>query len=127
MPTRDNASDPWDQVLVDIVTYTYHYQIESPRAWFHARTAMIDALGCAMESQHASAECRTLLGPYVPGTLVQNGCKVPGTTFQLDPIKGAFDLGASIRYLDHNDAIAGAEAGHPSGNSYMRLVGRTLL
>lgn len=32
-------------------------------------------------------------------------------------MKGAFDLGAMIRYLNHNDALAGADWGHPSGKN----------
>lgn len=44
-----------------------------------------------------------------------DGFRVPGTGFQVDPVKGAFDLGVLIRYLDHNDALGGAEWGHPSG------------
>jgi len=34
----------------------------------------------------------------------------------MDPVKGAFDFGSLIRYLDHNDAYPGAEWGHPSDN-----------
>jgi 2-methylcitrate dehydratase len=41
---------------------------------------------------------------------------VPGTSFQLDPVKAAFDLGAMIRWLDYNDTWLAAEWGHPSDN-----------
>ena len=57
-----------------------------------------------------------MLGPVVAGTTVPNGFRLPGTSHQLDPVKGAFDLGTLIRYLDHNDAFPGAEWGHPSDN-----------
>ena len=45
-----------------------------------------------------------------------NGTKVPGTPFQLDPVNGAFNIGAMIRWLDYNDCWLAAEWGHPSDN-----------
>lgn len=72
-------------------------------------------MGCAIETASKSDECRKLLGPAVPDTIVPDGFRVPGTKLQMDPVKGAFDMGALIRYLDHNDALGGAEWGHPSG------------
>lgn len=61
-------------------------------------------------------ECTKLLGPIVPGTVVPNGTKVPGTDFVLDPVNGAFNIGAMIRWLDYNDCWLAAEWGHPSDN-----------
>jgi 2-methylcitrate dehydratase len=52
----------------------------------------------------------------VPGTVVPNGAKVPGTQFQLDPVQAAFNIGAMIRWLDFNDTWLAAEWGHPSDN-----------
>lgn len=111
----DNSRTTFDKVIVDIKDYVFHYEIKSPRAWLYARTTMLDALGCAIESFHNSPECRSLLGPHVPGTTVPDGFRLPGTSYQLDPVKGAFDLGSMIRYSDHNDALGGADASHPSG------------
>jgi hypothetical protein len=37
------------------------------------------------------------------------GTKVPGTNFQLDPIRGAFNIGTMIRWLDYNDCWLAAE------------------
>jgi 2-methylcitrate dehydratase len=42
--------------------------------------------------------------------------RVPGTVFCLDPVKGAFDIGTLIRWLDYNDTWLAAEWGHPSDN-----------
>ena len=56
------------------------------------------------------------MGPIVPGTVVPNGAKVPGTQFQLDPVQAAFNIGAMIRWLDFNDTWLAAEWGHPSDN-----------
>lgn len=45
-----------------------------------------------------------------------NGTKVFGTNYQLDPVLGAFNIGAMIRWLDFNDCWLAAEWGHPSDN-----------
>ena len=52
----------------------------------------------------------------MPGTVVPQGAKVPGTQFQLDPVQAAFSIGAMIRWLDFNDTWLAAEWGHPSDN-----------
>src|SRR5688572_19858388 len=57
-----------------------------------------------------------MLGPVVPGTIVPNGFKVPGTSHVLDPVRGAFNIGTMIRWLDYNDTWLAAEWGHPSDN-----------
>lgn len=106
---------PYDQILVDIVQYVYHYNIQSPKSFARARTLLLDTLGCAIESLD-DASVRRIIGPPIPGTIVPNGFRLPGTTIELDPVKGAFDLGTMIRYLDHNDALGGVEWGHPSDN-----------
>ena len=41
---------------------------------------------------------------------------MPGTNYQLDPVRGAFNIGAAIRWLDYNDCWLAAEWGHPSDN-----------
>ncbi|KAE8353810.1 hypothetical protein BDV28DRAFT_99995 [Aspergillus coremiiformis] len=110
------ANFGYDPIIRDIVEYVYHGQITSKNAYDRARVTLLDALGCAIETLHLSPDCRALVGPVVPGTVVPGGVRIPGTGCVVDPLKGAFDLGALIRYLDHNDAYAGAEWGHPSDN-----------
>ncbi|KAF7157185.1 hypothetical protein CNMCM6106_002267 [Aspergillus hiratsukae] len=105
-----------DPVTVDITQYVFHYPIDNEKAWSAARVALLDAMGCAIETLSTSEECQKLLGPAMPGTEVPNGFRLPGTNLRLDPVKGAFDMGTLIRYLDHNDALGGAEWGHPSDN-----------
>lgn len=105
----------WDQVLVDIVDYARDFQPASDLAWRSARLVLIDSLGCALEALEHPA-CTKLLGPLVPGATLDNGARVPGTGFQLDPVKAAFDIGAAIRWLDFNDTWLAAEWGHPSDN-----------
>ena len=104
-----------DRVLVDIVDYVTNYTVDSDLAYETARNCLIDTLGCGLEALEYPA-CTKLLGPIVPGTVVPNGAKVPGTQFQLDPVQAAFNIGAMIRWLDFNDTWLAAEWGHPSDN-----------
>ena len=104
-----------DKVLVDIADYVAGYTIRSKEAYDTARHCLIDTLGCGLEALGYPA-CTKLLGPIVPGTIVPNGAKVPGTQFQLDPVQAAFNIGTMIRWLDFNDTWLAAEWGHPSDN-----------
>ncbi len=104
-----------DSVLTDIVDYVQHFRVESDLAFDTARHCLLDTLGCGLEALEYPA-CTKLLGPVVPGTIVPQGAKVPGTSFQLDPIQAAFNIGAMIRWLDFNDTWLAAEWGHPSDN-----------
>ena len=104
-----------DKVLTDIVDYVTEYKVKSTEAYNTARLCLIDTLGCGLEALEYPA-CTKLLGPVVPGTVVPNGAKVPGTQFQLDPIQAAFNIGTMIRWLDFNDTWLAAEWGHPSDN-----------
>ena len=108
-------NQPYDQVIIDIVDYALNYEIKSPVAYQTAWSSFLDTVGCGLESLEYEA-CRKLLGPVVPGLNVENGVKVPGTTYVLDPVQGAFNIGAMIRWLDFNDTWLAAEWGHPSDN-----------
>ncbi|TAQ91169.1 hypothetical protein B7494_g549 [Chlorociboria aeruginascens] len=111
----NNNLKAYDEVLRSIITYAFEYEAPSSTAWVNAKAALVDSLGCAIESLETSKECAAMVGPVWAGAPVApTGFKLPGTNFQLDPLKGAFDLGSMIRYLDHNDAFPGAEWGHPS-------------
>ena len=110
----DNSKQLFDHLLVDIADYVYHYEVRSAKAIQIARLALLDALGCTIETVSYGA-CSSIIGPTVKGTIVPNGFCLPGTAHQLDPVKGAFDLAVLIRYLDHSDGFTGAEWGHPSG------------
>jgi 2-methylcitrate dehydratase len=104
-----------DSVLVDIADYVAKFKITSKDAYATAHYCLLDTLGCGFEALTYPA-CTKLLGPIVPGTVVPNGAKVPGTPFQLDPVQAAFNIGAMIRWLDFNDTWLAAEWGHPSDN-----------
>jgi 2-methylcitrate dehydratase len=75
----------------------------------------MDALGCALLALEVK-ECSRHLGPLVEGATVPCGARVPGTPFELDPVKAAWDIGTMIRWLDFNDTWLAAEWGHPSDN-----------
>jgi 2-methylcitrate dehydratase len=111
----NNDRPPPDQVLVDIADYVHDFAGIGELAYETAHTCLLDALGCAMEALDYPA-CTKLLGPLVPGIIVQDGARVPGTKFSLDPVQAAFNIGAMIRWLDFNDTWLAAEWGHPSDN-----------
>ena len=104
-----------DDVLVKIADYVLNKDIESSEAYNTARNCLMDTLGCGLLAL-TFPDCKNLLGPYIEGTQVPGGVRVPGTKHVLDPVKGAWDIGAIIRWLDFNDTWLAAEWGHPSDN-----------
>ena len=106
--------DP-DKVLVKIADYALNTSIESKEALTSARYCLMDTLGCGLLALTFD-DCKNLLGPYVENTQVPGGVRVPGTKHVLDPVKGAWDIGAMVRWLDFNDTWLAAEWGHPSDN-----------
>ncbi len=104
-----------DALLVEIADYVCDFTIDSPEALETARYCFMDTLGCGLLAQCYPA-CTKLLGPVVPGASLCDGARVPGTSFQLDPVQAAFSIGAMIRWLDFNDTWLAAEWGHPSDN-----------
>src|SRR5512133_3270472 len=113
--SQENLRPAPDALLVDLAGYVCDERALSTEAYATARLCLMDALGCAMAAL-AYPACTKLLGPLVPGTLVPQGARVPGTAYQLDPVSAAFNLGAMIRWLDYNDTWLAAEWGHPSDN-----------
>jgi 2-methylcitrate dehydratase len=110
-----NRDQTPDVEMIDIARYIRHHSIESEEAYHTAGLCLMDSLGCAILSLTFPA-CRKMLGPVVPGIMVPNGSRVPGTKFVLDPITAAFNIGTMIRWLDFNDTWLAAEWGHPSDN-----------
>ena len=110
-----NVRPDADEILRKIADYSLNAKIDSEEALSTARYCLMDTLGCGLLALTFS-DCTDLLGPYVDGTEVPGGVRVPGTKFILDPIKGAWDIGAIIRWLDFNDTWLAAEWGHPSDN-----------
>ena len=109
------VNQEFDKEIVDIVDYVFDYEITSDLAYETAWSCLMDTLGCGFESLEYEA-CTKLLGPLVPELQVKDGVRVPGTAYRLDPVQGAFNIGALIRWLDFNDTWLAAEWGHPSDN-----------
>ncbi|RMJ06119.1 2-methylcitrate dehydratase [Marinobacter litoralis] len=110
-----NTRPDYDEVLQEIADYVLNYQIDSDEAWETARYCLMDTLGCGLLALKFP-ECTKHLGPYVEGTVVPHGARVPGTPYRLDPVKAAWDIGCIVRWLDYNDTWLAAEWGHPSDN-----------
>jgi 2-methylcitrate dehydratase len=104
-----------DQVLVDIADYVCDTEIDSDLAYETAHYCLMDTLACGFQALDYPA-CTKLLGPVVPGATLPGGARVPGTSYELEPVAAAFNIGAMIRWLDFNDTWLAAEWGHPSDN-----------
>src|SRR4029453_19138408 len=104
-----------DKVLTDIADYALSYPIDSTAAYETAYYCLMDTLACGFQALQYPA-CTKLMGPVVPGATLPGGARVPGTSYELDPVQAAFNIGAMIRWLDFNDTWLAAEWGHPSDN-----------
>ena len=104
-----------DAALTAIAAYARNFTIASDVAYETARYCLMDTLACGFQALKYPA-CRKLLGPVVPGAVMSGGARVPGTSFELDPVQAAFNIGAMVRWLDFNDTWLAAEWGHPSDN-----------
>jgi 2-methylcitrate dehydratase len=132
---RDARRPAPDPLLAEIADYvlTFDPALDSP-AMETARLCLADSLGCAMLALQFPA-CTKLLGPVVAGAGMPGGARVPGTGYELDPVRAAFNVGAMIRWLDYNDTWLAAEWGHPSDNlggilavaDYLSRQGRDIL
>lgn len=104
-----------DAALVAIADYAQSFKVTSAQAYETARYCLMDTLACGFQALKYPA-CTKLMGPVVPGAVMPGGARVPGTSYELDPVQAAFNIGAMIRWLDFNDTWLAAEWGHPSDN-----------
>ena len=104
-----------DRLLVDIAEYVCETDIDSKLAFETAHYCLLDTLACGFQALDYPA-CTRLLGPVVPGATLAGGARVPGTSYELEPVAAAFNIGAMVRWLDFNDTWLAAEWGHPSDN-----------
>src|ERR1700753_1302534 len=104
-----------DAALFAIADYAQSFKITSAQAYETARYCLMDTLACGFQALKYPA-CTKLMGPVVPGAVMAGCARVPGTSYELDPVQAAFNIGAMIRWLDFNDTWLAAEWGHPSDN-----------
>jgi 2-methylcitrate dehydratase len=112
---RSAVRPDWDAVIADIADYVCNAAIDSDLAYETAHYCLMDTLACGFQALDYPA-CTRLLGPVVPGATLPGGARVPGTSYELEPVMAAFNIGAMNRWLDFNDTWLAAEWGHPSDN-----------
>lgn len=110
-----NTQKEFDAAIRIIADYVANKKIKNKNVYKIAHYNLMDSLGCAILASTFPA-CTKLLGPIVQGVTLKKGVRVPGTSFELDPVQGAFNIGTLIRWLDFNDAFLAEEWGHPSDN-----------
>ena len=116
MGVLDTKRPEFDEVLTKIAEYAVNFKISSNLAYETARYCLMDTIGCGLLALDFPA-CTKLLGPVVEGAEFRPlGAKIPGTSYQLEPERAAFNVGAMVRWLDFNDTWLAAEWGHPSDN-----------
>ena len=122
---------PYDPLLIDIAGYVDGYAVNSARAFETARYCLLDSIACALDALH-DPHCTRLLGPVVPGASMNNGARVPGTDYALDPVTAAFNISAMVRWTDFSDTWVAVQTSHPSDDvgailAVADYVGRTRL
>lgn len=106
----------FDELLTKIARYASDFEIKSDLAYETAKYCLMDTIGTGLLALNFPA-CTKLLGPVVEGAEFRPlGAKIPGTSYQLEPERAAFNVGAMVRWLDFNDTWLAAEWGHPSDN-----------
>lgn len=111
----DATPRPYDALIERIAAYVVDEVPLSDEAYQTAGWCLMDSIGCGLLALQFPA-CSKMLGPVVPNAILPGGARVFGTSYQLDPVTAAFNLGTIIRWLDYNDTWLAAEWGHPSDN-----------
>lgn len=116
MGILDAKRPEFDELLTKIARYASEFEIKSDLAYETAKYCLMDTIGTGLLALNFPA-CTKLLGPVVEGAEFRPlGAKIPGTSYQLEPERAAFNVGAMVRWLDFNDTWLAAEWGHPSDN-----------
>ncbi len=105
----------FDELIDRIATYVDSGVIKRQEAYDHARLCLLDSLACAFIGMRYP-DCNKLLGPLTRHSFVDDGVRVPGTHFEMNPVEAAFNIGTAIRWLDYNDTWLAKEWAHPSDN-----------
>jgi len=105
----------YDLLIESITQYLFDHEIEQTAVFDSARLSFIDAIGHGIFALR-SPECTKHLGPIINGTIVPGGARVPGTSYQLDPAKCAFDISCMTSWLNIDQVCIGNEPGYPGEN-----------
>jgi 2-methylcitrate dehydratase len=68
---------------------------DQPDLYASAYQGLLESLCCAFRSLQIPA-CTRWLGPLVPGATLTQGARVPGTSYELDPVMAAFNIGTMM-------------------------------
>ena len=104
-----------DALLAAIADYASSGAIESDLA-YETATLLPDGHACLRFPGSEISGVHQASRAGGSGSHAHGGARVPGTSYELDPVKAAFNIGAMIRWLDFNDTWLAAEWGHPSDN-----------
>jgi 2-methylcitrate dehydratase len=66
-----------------------------------AYLGLIDSLARGLRALRDPA-CTRWLGPVVPGATMVSGARIPGTSYVLDPVQAAFNLGVMFGWQDRD-------------------------
>ena len=114
MSFQNTPNKEFDKILREITNYASEEKHFSEGSLQIASYCLMDSIGCAIQALDYPA-CKRVLGPFYDNGC-ENGVRIPGTTFSLNPLEGAFNLATMIRWLDFNDTWLAKEWGHPSDN-----------
>ena len=110
-----NFISDYDNEIKEIADYTVNFSNFSDLSRETDYYVLLDSIACGILALK-NESCKNLLGPVFGGSNIDNGARVFGTNYKLDPIRAAWNTGCIIRWLDFNDTWLAEEWGHPSDN-----------
>ena len=111
----ENYISDYDNEIKEIANYTINFSKFSDLSRETAYHVLLDSIACGILALK-NESCKNLLGPVFGGSNIENGARVFGTNYILDPIRASWNTGCIIRWLDFNDTWLAQEWGHPSDN-----------
>lgn len=85
--------------LIEIAAYATEGRVEQEAAYEVAYYALLEALTRMLRALR-DPQCTRFLGPVVPGATMAFGARVPGTSYVLDPVQAAFNIGLLLGAAD---------------------------
>jgi 2-methylcitrate dehydratase len=74
---------------------------------------LLHSITCGLQAL-THAACLHAIRPVVPGATMARGARVPGTSYDLDPVQAAFGIGTMLHWRDHSDPLQRAERNRPA-------------